>query len=198
MGGLQVRQELLGGLQVGLQASHASSQALPGSHPLKNSDLGLVLEAQWVGRDAKLSAHAAAAEVFFGTATNEVVTKGNTQKADNAPVPDRLWLHAFVLGYGDGLALAHHSTALGVELGGHILNDPPAGKDPHAGWLLQNQPPPGWNIVSDRVQGVWAEILAPPGDPWVPPMAMANRQRVSAATSGRGTGGLPHGVAEGG
>jgi hypothetical protein len=48
LGGLQVRQELLGGLQVGLQASHASSQAssqaLPGLRLLENSDLGLVLE----------------------------------------------------------------------------------------------------------------------------------------------------------
>ena len=28
------------------------------------------------------------------------VTKGNSQKADNASVPDHLWLRAFVVGYG--------------------------------------------------------------------------------------------------
>ena len=29
------------------------------------------------------------------------VTKGDSQKADNASVPDHLWLRAFVVGYGD-------------------------------------------------------------------------------------------------
>jgi hypothetical protein len=125
--------------------------------------LGLLLEAQRIGRDTGLAAHAAAAEVFFGAATNKVVTKGDTQKADNAPVPDHLWLRAFVLGYGDGLALAHHTVALGVELGGHVLKDPPAGKDPQAGWLLHNKPPPGWKgaLTGFRVFGLryWCRLV---------------------------------------
>ena len=29
------------------------------------------------------------------------VTKGDSQKADNASVPDHLWLRAFAVGYGD-------------------------------------------------------------------------------------------------
>jgi hypothetical protein len=34
------------------------------------------------------------------------VRKGNSQKADNASVPDHLWLHAFAMGYGDPSCMA--------------------------------------------------------------------------------------------
>ncbi len=52
----------------------------------------------------------------------EEVTKGNTQKADNAAIPDHLWLRVFVLGYGAGGGVARHLKALTMGEGncGHL------------------------------------------------------------------------------
>ncbi len=44
------------------------------------------------------------------------VRKGNSQKADNALVPDHLWLHTFATGYGDPSCMARHSTVLNQVL----------------------------------------------------------------------------------
>ena len=43
----------------------------------------------------------------------EAVIKGDSQKADDAAVPDHLWLRAFVLGYGGSGHSARHLRELG-------------------------------------------------------------------------------------
>ena len=45
------------------------------------------------------------------------VTKGDLQKADNASVPDHLWLRAFVVGYGDEACAVRHREALTLPTG---------------------------------------------------------------------------------
>jgi hypothetical protein len=42
------------------------------------------------------------------------VVKGDSQKADDAAVPDHLWLHAFLMGYKDPQCMARHRAALGI------------------------------------------------------------------------------------
>jgi hypothetical protein len=59
------------------------------------------------------------------------VLKGDSQKADNAVVPDQLWLHAFVVGYGNPCFLARHCLALGL------------GEEGSAGGMSKDGPPPG-------------------------------------------------------
>jgi hypothetical protein len=44
------------------------------------------------------------------------VREGNSQKADDASVPDQLWLHPFATGYGDPSCMARHSTVLNQAL----------------------------------------------------------------------------------
>jgi hypothetical protein len=44
------------------------------------------------------------------------VRKGNSQNANNASVPDQLWIHTFAMGYGDPNCMARHSTALNQAL----------------------------------------------------------------------------------
>ena len=58
------------------------------------------------------------------------VTKGNSQKADNASVPVHLWLRAFVVGYGDEVCAERHSEALTLltgDVGALGASEPPAG-----------------------------------------------------------------------
>jgi hypothetical protein len=43
----------------------------------------------------------------------KVVIKGDSQKSDDAAVPDHLWLWAFVRGYGNPGIAEQHLTALG-------------------------------------------------------------------------------------
>ncbi len=64
-------------------------------------------------------------------AVEEEVIKGDLQKADNAAVPDNLWLRAFVLGYGNLGCLGCHLGALGRTEG-------------TAGFLGGPMPPMGW------------------------------------------------------
>jgi hypothetical protein len=64
-------------------------------------------------------------------AAEEEVIKGDSQKADNAAVPDNLWLRAFVLGYGNSGCLGRHLGALGCTKG-------------TAGFLGGPTPPMGW------------------------------------------------------
>ena len=63
--------------------------------------------------------------------TNGEVTKGNSQKADNASVPDHLWLRAFVIDYGDDACAARHRDALALPTG-------------FVRALGKTEPPTGW------------------------------------------------------
>jgi hypothetical protein len=83
--------------------SHTVDPVLPGPSPHLNQDLGLA-GPQPVG------------PLRLSVGLRLLVTKGDTQKADNATVPDHLWLRAFALGYGRESCLAHHHLALGMPL----------------------------------------------------------------------------------
>ncbi len=50
--------------------------------------------------------------------TAKEVIKGDSQKADNASVPDHLWLRVFFIGYGDAACAARHRDALNLPTGG--------------------------------------------------------------------------------
>ncbi len=63
------------------------------------------------------------------------VRKGDSQKADDASVPDHLWLHAFASGYGDPSCMARHSTMLNQAL------------DPQGRGLVNSHPPKGWQAA---------------------------------------------------
>ena len=58
--------------------------------------------------------------------------KGDHQKADNAAVPDHLWLRAFVLGYRDKMHPTRHLEALSLPLTSRL------------GFLGDARPPDGW------------------------------------------------------
>jgi len=62
----------------------------------------------------------------------DTVIKGDHQKADNAAVPDQLWLLAFAMGYGDAAYPACHLEALAL---------PPTSQ---VGFLGKSKPPAGW------------------------------------------------------
>ena len=62
----------------------------------------------------------------------DAVIKGDHQKANNAAVPDHLWLRAFAMGYGDTAYSVHHLE---------VLNLPPTSQ---AGFLGEPKPPAGW------------------------------------------------------
>ncbi len=88
----------LGGLRAGLVLC-------AGPRPISNSDLGLVQSS---------------GEGQLPFQPGEVI-KGDSQKADDAVVPDQLWLHAFVVGYGDPQCQVHFggtSTGAGTTYRG--------------------------------------------------------------------------------
>ena len=58
-----------------------------------------------------------ATEVSTEDSTAAKVIKGDSQKADNASVPDHLWLRAFVIGYGDKACAERHREALALQTG---------------------------------------------------------------------------------
>ena len=95
----------------GLELSDLPPLALPGPCPCSDQDFGL-----------------ASPQPLGSLYTNLLIMKGDAQKADNAAVPDHLWLGMFASGYGSESCLAHHRLALGrlgrlsVSLGG--LKDP--------------------------------------------------------------------------
>ena len=100
-----------GGLKTG------STRAMGmGPRPLSHSALGL----------APPSSHN---QLPFQTVE---VVKGDSQKADDAVVPDQLWLHAFLVGYEDPGCLARHHLALG--LGGCSVGGMTGGRGPPPGW----------------------------------------------------------------
>ncbi len=58
------------------------------------------------------------------------VVKSELQKADNASVPDYLWLRVFVIGYGDEVCAERHREALALPTGNIRAlgtSEPPAG-----------------------------------------------------------------------
>ena len=74
---------------------------------------------------------------------NSLIMKGDAQKADNAVVPDHLWLGMFASGYGSESCLTHHRLALGR---------PSASSGGLRGlWLGEG---------NDRVQDFWVATLA--------------------------------------
>ncbi len=83
--------------------SHTVDPVLPGPSPHLNQDLSLA-GPQPVG------------PLRLSVGLRLLVTKGDTQKADDATVPDHLWLRAFALGYGSESCLARHRSALGMPL----------------------------------------------------------------------------------
>ena len=64
---------------------------------------------------------------------DDKLIKGDHQKADNAAVPDHLWLRVFAMGYGDPAYPARHLEA---------LNLPPTTS--WVGFLEEPRPPTGW------------------------------------------------------
>jgi hypothetical protein len=63
--------------------------------------------------------------------------KGDTQKSDGAAVPDHLWIHAFLQGYGQEAYLDLHLSALllpAQALAGHLQDDLPPSSG--IGWVL--------------------------------------------------------------
>jgi hypothetical protein len=74
----------------------------------------------------------------------EAVIKGDSQKADNASVPDHLRLRVFVLGYGDAACAARHRDALTLSTG-------------DVGLLGASKPPVGWrgDIPGLRLFALW-------------------------------------------
>ncbi len=64
------------------------------------------------------------------------VIKGDTQKADGAAVPDHLWVHAFLQGYGCEHHGPRHLRALGLAAGSSV------------GGLTRPSPPDGWETTA--------------------------------------------------
>ena len=102
----------------GLGGLRAGSVLCAGPRPLSNSNLRLVQSS---------------GEGQLPFQPVEVI-KGDSQKADDAAVPDQLWLHAFLVGYGDPQCQARHRAALGV--GGASTRGTTEG----------DVPPPGWQV----------------------------------------------------
>jgi hypothetical protein len=114
-----------GGILGGLQ----DQGCLPGPRPRSDSDLGLAPRRQAQQRPSEeYGALADEAEEYAG---GDEVIKGDSQKADDAAVPDHLWLRAFVLGYGAAGHYARHLRALGRTEGA-------------LGFLEDSAPPRGW------------------------------------------------------
>ncbi len=97
---------------------------VPGPRPCSDADFGLTPACKCI--------HPPETELTMEEfATAGEVIKGDSQKADNAAVPDNLWLRAFVLGYGKLGYLVCHLGALGRTEG-------------TAGFLGGPKPPMGW------------------------------------------------------
>jgi hypothetical protein len=94
----------------------------PGPGPLSDLELGLLSS---MNKQQRVEA-----PPQDKVSTVEAVIKGNLQKADNASVPDHLWLRAFVVGYGGVACKARHRDALTLPTGDVRLlgaSEPPVG-----------------------------------------------------------------------
>jgi hypothetical protein len=81
----------------------------PGLHPLSNLELGL--------SSSTNKRQCVEAPPQDEVSMAEAVIKDNLQKADNASVPDHLWLRVFVVGYEDTACAARHRDALNLPTG---------------------------------------------------------------------------------
>jgi len=88
-----------GGTNFSLFSSASNEGDMPGPAPKTDVELGLVVS-------GFVTAHKTQAHVQ--------VIKGDTQKADSAAVPDHLWVHAFLYGYGREHHGPRHLHALGL------------------------------------------------------------------------------------
>ena len=106
--------------------------ALPGPCPLTDYKLELcpLLEASVPGPEVDYKW--AQGLDSLRDSPKDTVIKGDHQKADDAAVPDHLWLLAFAMGYGDAAYPARHLEA---------LNLPPTSQ---VGFLGKSKPPAGW------------------------------------------------------
>jgi hypothetical protein len=107
----------------------------PGPRPLPDRELGLcplepcLDEGADEGEDQEL---VLAEDHGLGTSHGNEVIKGDNQKADDATVPDHLWLRAFALGYGDPACAARHLEAFSLTPSSRV------------GFLGDPSPPNGW------------------------------------------------------
>ena len=158
----------------GVSGSKGSSGDLPGPCPLTDDELGLCpLPAGGVealgpeelaqGLAQELDHELAQGLVLPQDSPEDAVIKGDHQKADNAAVPDHLWLRAFAIRYGDTAYSVRHLEA---------LNLPPTSQ---VGFLGEPKPPAGWRgglpglclftlrhwqlrVTRDYVSWQWANI----------------------------------------
>ena len=73
----------------------------PGPRPLSDRELGIKRAAPPQDEVSPGEKRPSVEVPPQDVSTAGEVTKGDSQKADNASVPDHLWLRAFVVGYGD-------------------------------------------------------------------------------------------------
>ena len=102
---------------------------LPGPRPLTDYELGLCPLPDEHGTGTSSSD----TQGLNWESHDDEVIEGDHQKADNAAVPDHLWLRAFAMGYGDPAYPARHLEA---------LNLPPLTS--RVGFLAEPGPPAGW------------------------------------------------------
>ncbi len=122
---------------VGIRQGLQGKGSLPGPRPRSDSDLGLAPATKRLKLQMVCEPLAAVADEYVG---REEVIKGDSQKSDDAVVPDHLWLRAFVLGYGVANHAARHWRALGragVCEGGAVGSLA-------VGCLADPAPPLGW------------------------------------------------------
>jgi len=114
---------------------------LPGPRPRSDSDLGLAPATKCHRPLEECDALVAEAKEYV---EGDEVEKGDSQKADDAAVPDHLWLWAFVLGYGAAGHSARHLRALGRAEGA-------------VGFLEDPAPPRGWRgaLPGLRLFALW-------------------------------------------
>ena len=103
---------------------------LPGPRPLTDDKLGLCpLPDEGTGT----SSSETQGLNWLPESPDDEVIKGDHQKADNAAVPDHLWLRAFAMGNRAPAYTARHLEA---------LNLPPTTS--RVGFLEEPRPPAGW------------------------------------------------------
>ena len=119
---------LTNGFRGGLGGGLEGRGSLPGPRPRSDSDLGLAPAAKRLRPSEEREPLEAEADEYVG---GDEVIKGDSQKGDDASVPDHLWLRAFVLGYGAAGHAARHWRALGRAEGA-------------VGFLADPAPPRGW------------------------------------------------------
>ena len=106
---------------------------LPGPRPLTDNELGLCPRPDGHGTGTSFSD--TQGPDWRPVAQDDEVIKADHQKADNAAVPDHLWLRAFAMGYGDPAYPARHLEALNLPITSRV------------GFLAEPGPPAGWRVA---------------------------------------------------